>query len=118
VVARIEDKMGQHSSDTAQINFDNCRIPAENLLGEEGEGYKIALSRWKAAASASPRSVGMARARFEAALQYAKERESFGTAIFEHQAVGFRLADMRHADRGRAPADLARRQPADAGRPA
>jgi hypothetical protein len=55
VVARLEDKLGQHSSDTAQINFDNCRIPAENLIGAEGEGYKIALSRWKAGASASPR---------------------------------------------------------------
>ena len=54
-VARLEDKLGQHSSDTAQINFDACRIPAENLIGQEGEGYKIALARWKAGASASRR---------------------------------------------------------------
>ena len=95
VVTRIEDKLGQHATDTAQITFDNCRIPAENLLGAEGEGYKIALSAtWRAGASASPRkSVGMARSAFEVALAYANERQSFGKPIIDHQAVGFRLAD-------------------------
>lgn len=94
VVARLEDKVGQHSSDTAQINFENCRIPAENLVGEEGEGYRIALSALEGGRiGIAAQSVGMARSAFEAALQYSKERQSFGTAIFNHQAVGFRLAD-------------------------
>jgi hypothetical protein len=94
VVARIEDKLGQHSSDTAQINFDDCRIPAENLIGQEGEGYKIALGALEGGRiGIAAQSVGMARSAFEFALTYAKERQSFGTAIFNHQAVGFRLAD-------------------------
>jgi butyryl-CoA dehydrogenase len=94
VVARLEDKVGQHSSDTAQINFDNCRIPADHLVGEEGEGYKIALSALEGGRiGIAAQSVGMARSAFDVALAYAKERQSFGTAIFNHQAVGFRLAD-------------------------
>ncbi|SDM71806.1 hypothetical protein SAMN05428957_1138 [Oryzisolibacter propanilivorax] len=93
-VARLEDKLGQHSSDTAQINLENCRIPAANLIGAEGEGYKIALSALEGGRiGIAAQSVGMARAAFEVALQYAKERESFGQPIFNHQAVGFRLAD-------------------------
>ena len=93
-VARLEDKLGQHSSDTAQINFDNCRIPAENLIGAEGEGYKIALSALEGGRiGIAAQSLGMARSAFEVAVDYAKQRESFGTAIFNHQAVGFRLAD-------------------------
>jgi alkylation response protein AidB-like acyl-CoA dehydrogenase len=95
VVARIEDKLGQHSSDTAQILFDNCRIPAENLIGAEGEGYKIALSSLEGGRiGIAAQSVGMARAALEAATAYAKQRESFGKPIFEHQAVGFKLAEM------------------------
>jgi butyryl-CoA dehydrogenase len=94
VVARLEDKLGQHSSDTAQINFDNCRIPAENLIGQEGEGYKIALGALEGGRiGIAAQSVGMARSAFECALDYAKQRESFGQPIFNHQAVGFRLAD-------------------------
>ncbi|QTD45332.1 acyl-CoA dehydrogenase family protein [Ottowia testudinis] len=94
VVARIEDKLGQHSSDTAQINLEDCRVPAENLIGEEGEGYKIALSALEGGRiGIAAQSVGMARSALEVAIQYAKEREAFGTAIFNHQAVGFRLAD-------------------------
>lgn len=94
VVARLEDKLGQHSSDTAQINFDNCRIPAENLIGQEGEGYKIALSSLEGGRiGIAAQSLGMARSALDVAIDYAKQRESFGTAIFNHQAVGFRLAD-------------------------
>jgi butyryl-CoA dehydrogenase len=94
VVARLEDKIGQHSSDTAQINFDDCRIPADHLIGEEGEGYRIALSALEGGRiGIAAQSVGMARSAFEVALEYAKERQSFGTAIINHQAVGFRLAD-------------------------
>ncbi|MBK7549723.1 MAG: acyl-CoA dehydrogenase family protein [Rhodoferax sp.] len=94
VVARLEDKLGQHSSDTAQINFDNCRIPGENLIGAEGEGYKIALGGLEGGRiGIAAQSVGMARSAFECALDYAKQRESFGQSIFNHQAVGFRLAE-------------------------
>ena len=94
-VASIEEKMGQHASDTAQIFFDNCRIPADHLIGKEGEGYKIALSNLESGRiGIAAQCVGMARAAYEAALEYAKERESFGKAIIKHQAVAFRLADM------------------------
>ncbi len=94
IVARLEDKIGQHSSDTAQIQLENCRIPADHLIGEEGEGYRIALSALEGGRiGIAAQSVGMARSAFEVALAYAKERESFGTAIVNHQAVGFRLAD-------------------------
>lgn len=94
VVARLEDKLGQHSSDTAQINLENCRVPVENLIGEEGEGYKIALSALEGGRiGIGAQSVGMARSALETAIQYAKEREAFGTAIFNHQAVSFRLAE-------------------------
>lgn len=95
IVAGLEQKMGQHSSDTAQIVFDNCRIPAANLIGEEGMGYKIALSGLEGGRiGIASQSVGMARAAFEAALAYAKERTSFGKPIFEHQSVQFKLSEM------------------------
>ena len=95
VVARLEDKLGQHSSDTAQIRLDNCRIPASHLIGREGEGYKIALSALEGGRiGIAAQSVGMARSAYECALTYAKQRESFGQPIFNHQAVGFRLAEM------------------------
>ena len=94
-VARIEEKMGQHSSDTAQILFENCRIPVANRLGEEGQGLKIALSGLEGGRiGIASQSVGMARAAFEAALRYAKDRVAFGQPIFEHQAVQHKLADM------------------------
>jgi butyryl-CoA dehydrogenase len=95
IVAGIEHKMGQHSSDTAQILFENCRIPAENLIGEEGQGYKIALSGLEGGRiGIASQAVGMARAAFEAALLYARDRESFGKPIFEHQSVQFKLSEM------------------------
>jgi butyryl-CoA dehydrogenase len=94
-VARVEDKMGQHASDTAQIVFENCRIPAAYRLGEEGMGLKIALSGLEGGRiGIASQSVGMARAAFDAALAYSKERTSFGQPIFQHQAVQFKLADM------------------------
>ena len=95
VVARIEDKMGQHASDTAQILFENCRVPAANRIGDEGQGLKIALSGLEGGRiGIASQALGMARAAFEAALAYAKERKAFGVPIFEHQAVQFKLADM------------------------
>ncbi len=94
-VARVEEKMGQHASDTAQIVFDDMRLPADHLLGREGEGYRIALSNLEGGRiGIASQSVGMARAACDYALAYAKERETFGVAIIEHQAVAFRLADM------------------------
>ena len=95
VVARIEEKLGQHASDTAQILLENCRVPEANLLGPEGMGYRIALSNLEGGRiGIAAQSVGMARAAFEAGLKYAHERVSFGKPIIEHQAVNFRLADM------------------------
>jgi len=94
-VARIEEKMGQHSSDTAQILFENCRVPAANRLGEEGQGLKIALSGLEGGRiGIASQSVGMARAAFEAALRYSKDRVTFGQPIFNHQAIQFKLAEM------------------------
>ena len=95
VGARIEEKMGQRASDTAQILLENCRVPADALLGDEGDGYRIALSNLEAGRiGIAAQSVGMARAALDAAVAYAHERETFGKPIFEHQAVAFRLADM------------------------
>ena len=95
IIARVEEKMGQKASDTAQILFENCRVPADALLGMEGEGYKIALSNLEAGRiGIAAQCLGMARAALEAAVKYAHERETFGKPIFEHQAVNFRLADM------------------------
>ncbi|MFN4361409.1 MAG: acyl-CoA dehydrogenase family protein [Hylemonella sp.] len=94
VVERLEEKLGQHSSDTAQIRFESCRVPVENLIGAEGEGYKIALGGLEGGRiGIASQSIGMARSALEVAIQYARERESFGQPIFNHQAVGFRLAE-------------------------
>jgi alkylation response protein AidB-like acyl-CoA dehydrogenase len=94
-VARLEDKMGQHSSDTAQIVFEGCRVPLDHRLGDEGAGLRIALSGLEGGRiGIAAQSVGMARAAFDAALAYSKDRVAFGRPIFEHQAVQFRLAEM------------------------
>jgi alkylation response protein AidB-like acyl-CoA dehydrogenase len=95
VVNRVEHKLGQRASDTAQVALEACRIPRENLLGTEGDGYRIALSNLEGGRiGVGAQAVGMARAAYEAALAYAKSREAFGKPIIEHQAVSFRLADM------------------------
>ena len=94
-VVRVEDKMGLHASDTCQIAFNDMQLPADSLLGGEGEGYRIALANLEGGRiGIAAQAVGMARAAFEAARDYAKERKTFGKAIMEHQAVAFRLADM------------------------
>ncbi|MCU0126433.1 acyl-CoA dehydrogenase [Pseudomonas vlassakiae] len=94
-VARVEDKLGQHASDTCQIVFDNVRVPVANRLGAEGEGYRIALANLEGGRiGIASQAVGMARAAFEVARDYANERQSFGKPLIEHQAVAFRLADM------------------------
>ncbi|MDX1527775.1 MAG: acyl-CoA dehydrogenase family protein [Gammaproteobacteria bacterium] len=94
-VARVERKLGQHASDTAQIVFDQLKLSGDHLLGNEGEGYRIALSNLEGGRiGIAAQSVGMARAAYQAAVSFAKERETFGKPIVEHQAIAFRLADM------------------------
>jgi len=93
IVARIEEKTGQHASDTAQIVLENCKT--EHLLGQEGQGYRIALANLESGRiNVAAQATGVARAAFEAALAYARERKSMGKTLIEHQAVNFRLADM------------------------
>lgn len=94
-VANIEHKLGQRCSDTAQIVFEDLRLGEDMMLGQEGEGLRVALSNLEGGRiGIASQSVGMARAAFESALRYAKERETFGKPLMEHQAVAFRLADM------------------------
>ena len=94
-VASVETKMGQRASDTCQIAFEDCAIPAENLLGEEGQGYKIALGNLEGGRiGIAAQCVGIARAALEAATLYSREREAFAKPLSEHQAVAFKLADM------------------------
>jgi len=94
-VARVEDKLGQRASDTAQIAFEDCEIPLDNVLGQPGEGYKIALGNLEGGRiGIAAQAVGMARAALEAAAHYAGERVSFGVTLTNHQAIAFRLADM------------------------
>ena len=94
-VVRVESKMGQHSSDTCQIAFEDMILPADLLLGKEGEGYRIALANLESGRiGIAAQAVGIARAAYEVAIQYAKERNVFGKPIIEHQAVGFRIARM------------------------
>ncbi|WP_354683058.1 acyl-CoA dehydrogenase family protein [Cupriavidus necator] len=92
---RLEEKLGQHASDTAQIVFEECQVPLDSVLGPVGAGYRIALSNLEAGRiGIAAQSVGMARAALEAAIRYVKERQAFGRFLHEHQAVSFRLADM------------------------
>lgn len=94
-VSSVEEKLGQHASDTCQIVFNDCRIPSANLLGEEGQGYKIALANLEGGRiGIAAQCVGIARAALEAALLFAKEREAFGSPIAEHQSISFKLAEM------------------------
>src|SRR5258708_7794169 len=94
-VARVEHKLGLHASDTAHLVFEEMALTPDLMLGREGEGYKIALANLEGGRiGIGAQAVGMARAAYEAALAYAKERQTFGKAIIEHQAVAFRLADM------------------------
>jgi len=95
IVARVEEKAGQHASDTAQIVLENCRVPPDHRLADEGLGYRIALANLESGRiNIAAQAVGMARAALEAALAYARERKTFGQTLIEHQAVNFRLADM------------------------
>jgi butyryl-CoA dehydrogenase len=94
-VARLEDKTGQRASDTAQIVLENCRVPADHRLADEGVGYRIALANLESGRiNVAAQATGMAQAALDAALAYSHERKSMGKTLFEHQAVNFRLADM------------------------
>jgi butyryl-CoA dehydrogenase len=94
-VTSIEQKMGQKASDTCSLSFDDMQVEEKYRLGEEGEGYRIALANLEQGRiGIAAQSVGMARSALEYAIAYANERTSFGKAIMQHQAVGFRLADM------------------------
>ncbi|HZQ74326.1 MAG TPA: acyl-CoA dehydrogenase family protein [Burkholderiales bacterium] len=94
-VARIEEKSGQRASDTAQIVLENCRVPAASLVSAEGVGYRIALANLESGRiNVAAQATGVARAALDAALRYAGERKSMGKTLIEHQAIGFRLADM------------------------
>lgn len=94
-VARVESKLGQRASDTAQIAFEDCEILADHLLGEEGAGYRIALSNLEGGRiGIAAQAVGMARAALVATVKYATDRTAFGVALTGHQAIAFRLADM------------------------
>jgi butyryl-CoA dehydrogenase len=118
-VARLEDKMGQKASDTAELNFSDCRLPADALLGKEGEGLKIALANLEAGRiGIAALSVGVASAALELALEFAKTRKTFGKPIREHQAIAFRLADMATRIEAARALVLSAAATKDAGKPA
>ena len=97
-IGKDEEKMGLHGSRTVQLTFDNMRVPAENLLGAEGEGFKIAMANLDGGRiGIAAQSLGIAEAALEAATGYAKERVQFGKPIAVQQGVGFKLADMATA---------------------
>ena len=98
IVGKDEKKMGLHGSRTVQLTFENMRIPVENLLGKEGEGFKIAMANLDVGRiGIAAQSLGIAEAALEAATDYAKQRIQFGKPIAQQQAVGFKLADMATA---------------------
>ena len=94
-VIRKETKMGIRASDTAQLSFDNVRIPADQLLGEEGQGFKIAMSTLDGGRiGIAAQALGISQAAYEAAVAYAKEREQFGKPLVKFQAIQWKIADM------------------------
>ncbi|MCG8635652.1 MAG: acyl-CoA dehydrogenase [Desulfobacterales bacterium] len=95
VVGHTEDKMGLRASDTTDLIFENCRVPAANMLGKEGDGFKIAMSGLDSGRiGIAAQSLGVAQAAFDAAVKYAKKRKQFGVAVTKHQAIRFQIADM------------------------
>ncbi|MFC7047913.1 acyl-CoA dehydrogenase family protein [Emcibacter nanhaiensis] len=119
VVEKVEHKMGQTASDTCTLRFEEVFVEDELILGQEGKGYRIALSNLEAGRiGIAAQSVGMAQAALEVATQYACERVSFGKPIMEHQAVGFRLADLKTRLEAARELVLSAAQMKDAGEPA
>jgi alkylation response protein AidB-like acyl-CoA dehydrogenase len=95
IVGKKEDKLGMRASDTCSLIFDNCKVPAENLIGEEGQGYKQAMEILAGGRiGIAALSVGLAQGAFELSLKYSKERKAFGKYIAEFQAIQWKLADM------------------------
>src|SRR5256714_421457 len=118
IVACIEDKLGQRASDTAQIALENCHVPADHLLAQEGAGYRIALANLESGRiNVAAQATGVARTALEAAVAYARERKSMGKALIEHQAVNFRLADMATQIEGACQLYLHAARLRDAGQP-
>lgn len=98
VIGKDEHKMGLHGSRTLQLSFEDMRVPAENLLGEEGQGFKIAMANLDVGRiGIAAQALGIAEAALEAATGYAKERVQFGKPIAAQQGIGFKLADMATA---------------------
>ena len=90
-----EDKLGIRSSDTCSLTFTNCKVPKENIIGEVGKGFNFAMDTLNGGRyGIASQAVGIAIGSFEAAMKYAQERKTFGTEIFNHQAIQFKLADM------------------------
>ena len=117
-VSRLEDKLGQQSSDTGQLEFTDCFVADEQRLGGEGDGYRIALANLEAGRiGIAAQSVGMARAALAAAVAYARERTAFGQPIIDHQGVGFRLADLATRLEAATELTLAAAARKDAGEP-
>jgi len=95
-VGRPEDKMGLRGSSTVPLEFAGCRVPGDALLGSEGEGFKIAMTALDGGRiGIAAQSVGIARAALEESVEYAKQRHTFGAPLAQHQAIQFKLADMR-----------------------
>jgi alkylation response protein AidB-like acyl-CoA dehydrogenase len=118
-VSKIEQKAGQKASDTCSLAFEGLRLPADALIGREGEGYRIALSSLEAGRiGIAAQSVGMAQAALDAAIAYAQERSSFGKSLMDHQAVAFRLADARARLEAARQLVLSAARLKDAGKPA
>lgn len=94
-IGKVEEKMGLHGTGTVTLSFDNCQVPKEQLLGEEGEGFKIAMANLNVGRiGIGAQSLGVAEAALEHAIHYAKEREQFGKPIAHNQGISFKLADM------------------------
>jgi len=94
-IGKLEDKLGIRASSTVSIHFENCRVPASQRLGEDGDGFKIAMMTLDGGRiGIAAQAIGIARAAYEKALAYSKERETFGKPIAKHQAIQFMLADM------------------------
>jgi alkylation response protein AidB-like acyl-CoA dehydrogenase len=95
VIGKDEHKMGLYGSRTVQLSFEDAKVPSANLLGEEGQGFKVAMANLEIGRiGIAAQSIGIAEAALEHATQYAKERKQFGKPIIDHQGVGFKLADM------------------------
>lgn len=95
IVGHMEDKMGLRASDTTDLIFENCRVPAANILGKEGDGFKIAMSGLDSGRiGIAAQSLGVAQAAFDSAVKYTKKRKQFGMPVTKHQGIRFQIADM------------------------